>query len=239
MTRAVLLDIEGTVSSLTAVRDRLFPYARARLGTWAAMTDDPEVAAVISEVRQLAHRPAAAAPEIADILREWSDADSKAAPLKTMQGLIWRDGFQRRELRAELYPDVAPAMRRWHGEGISLYSFSSGSALAQRLWFSHTPYGDLSALLSGYFDTRNAGPKRDRGSYDSITRQLGIPPETILFLSDATDELDAAAEAGWEAIQVRRPDCPPATAGRHAAVGTFEELIVQSLCCSPAEVRHA
>jgi enolase-phosphatase E1 len=116
-----------------------------------------------------------------------------------------------------LYADVAPAMQNWHARGIRLYIYSSGSVHAQRLIYGHTVAGDLTPLLSGYFDTRT-GPKREAGSYRRIADAIGVPPRRILFLSDVREELDAAREAGWRTVwMVREGLAGPAAAHRRAA----------------------
>lgn len=158
MNPAVVLDIEGTVSPISAVQQQLFPYARAQLAAWIRRTD-PDIVEVVSEVRAAPGDPAADLETVATQLAVWSDTDVKAAPLKTMQGLIWRHGFDTGELRAVLYPDVPPTLDGWVAEGTSVYVYSSGSELAQRLWFAHTQFGDFSDRIRGHFDTRSAGPK--------------------------------------------------------------------------------
>jgi enolase-phosphatase E1 len=86
---AVLIDIEGTVTSISAVRDVLFPYARSRLQSFvAAHGTEPDVAEALREARRLEPE----ADPVASLLR-WSDLDEKVTPLKTIQGLIWREGY--------------------------------------------------------------------------------------------------------------------------------------------------
>ncbi|WP_182882849.1 acireductone synthase [Microbispora sp. H10949] len=223
MSDAIVVDIEGTTSSGSHVHTQLFPYSRRRVPEWIRRPD-PGVAAIVEEVRAVAGRPGASLSEVAAILRGWIDADVKAAPLKTLQGLIWEAGFTSGELTSHLYPDVPHALRDWHAHGRRLYVYSSGSVLAQRLWFRHTPYGDLSQCLSGYFDIRNAGPKREAASYAAITAAIGVPGPRTLFLSDTPDELDAARRAGWRTAQVLRPEegAPPASG--HVQVTGFHEV---------------
>lgn len=84
----------------------------------------------------------------------WMERDQKVTPLKALQGLIWEEGYRNGELPTPLYPDVAPALRNWHARGLRLYIYSSGSAHAQREIYGHTAAGDLTPLMSGYFDTR-------------------------------------------------------------------------------------
>ena len=95
-------------------------------------------------------------------------------------------------LVAHLYPDVAPAMKKWVASGLEVRIYSSGSVGAQKLLFGHTEAGDL-LLIAGHFDTRIGG-KRDADSYRRIAREVGYSPESFLFVSDVPAELDAAQE---------------------------------------------
>jgi enolase-phosphatase E1 len=226
--RAVVLDIEGTVSPISAVQQQLFPYARAQLAEWVRCTD-PEIVEIVGQVRAALDDPTADLDAVAAQLVAWSDADVKAAPLKTLQGLIWRHGFHTGELQAVLYPDVPPALDSWVAEGVGVYVYSSGSELAQRLWFAHTQFGDLSDRIRGHFDTRSAGPKQETRSYHTIAASIDVPPQDILFLSDALTELNAAREAGWQTLGVSRPeDSAPDLTG-HPSVTTLEGLLRPSV----------
>ena len=52
-----------------------------------------------------------------------------------------------------------------------------------------------------------------------------MPPATILFLSDVTQELDAAAGAGMRAGLVMRPGNAPVPAGHaHPVVTDFRQV---------------
>jgi enolase-phosphatase E1 len=123
-------------------------------------------------------------------------------------------------------------MRRWHAEGLELAVFSSGSVTIQEPWFRKSPDGDLAALMSGYFDTVNAGPKREPASYRTIAARLaedwGAAAGDLLFLSDVPAELDAAADAGWQTVGVRRPGEPfgEADFGAHPTIASFADLLV-------------
>jgi len=213
---AVVTDIEGTTSAIAYVKDTLFPFARAALDDFLdARAGEPEVSAALDEVRR---RAPGRAPRA--VLREWMDADSKETPLKTLQGMIWRRGFETGALRGHLYPDVAPALRRWHAAGLRLCVYSSGSAEAQRLLFGHSVDGDLAPLFSGFFDTRT-GAKREATAYDAIAAALGLAPERVLFLSDVAEELDAAAAAGMRGCQLLRPADGTRPSGRHPEAADF------------------
>lgn len=199
---AIVTDIEGTTTPIAFVREVLFPFARARLPQWlAAHADRAEVATELAAIRRLAP----GRPEI-DTLLGWMDQDSKATPLKALQGLIWNDGYAEGALRGDIYPDVPPCLRQWVGGGLRVYVYSSGSVTAQKLIFGHSTVGDLSGLFSGFFDTR-VGGKREPESYQRLAISIGVPPVEVLFLSDMEAELDAAAAAGLRTCQlVRVPD---------------------------------
>jgi 5-methylthioribose kinase len=202
LTRALLLDIEGTTSSLSFVKDELFPYARARLPSYVT-EHAPALGDVFEDVRRIEGNAALDTQQLIATLLRWIGEDRKLTPLKSLQGLIWEEGFARGELRGHLYEDAVEALRAWHAAGLKLYIYSSGSILAQRLIFSHTEYGDLTPYFSGYFDT-TIGGKLEPDSYRSIAAQIGQPPAAVLFLSDHPAEITAAAIAGMQAIQVCR-----------------------------------
>jgi enolase-phosphatase E1 len=157
---AIVTDIEGTTTRIAFVHEVLFPYARARLeGFLRAHADRPDVAAALADTARLA-------PGIAPLaaLLGWMDQDAKIGPLKAIQGMIWNDGYAAGALTGELYPDVAPCLRRWRSAGVRLFVYSSGSVAAQKLLFRHSSAGDLEGLFSGFFDT-GVGPKREAASY--------------------------------------------------------------------------
>jgi enolase-phosphatase E1 len=212
----VITDIEGTTTPIAFVRDVLFPYARARLPAFvAAHPDDPDVL----EAASLAPgRP------VLEALLGWMEADAKVAPLKSLQGRLWHDGYVAGELTGLLYPDVAPALRLWHASGVRLAVYSSGSVAAQRLLFGHTAEGDLTGLFSAFFDTRIGG-KREVGSYAAIAASLAAPPGACLFLSDVAAELDAAQSAGLQVCQLVRAE-DGTVPSSHPRVADFASLVV-------------
>ncbi|TVS18686.1 MAG: acireductone synthase [Gammaproteobacteria bacterium] len=203
---AVLVDIEGTTSSITFVHDVLFPYARAELpGFVRAHRDAPEVRAELEATAAQTNLDPADTEAIIATLLGWIDADEKATPLKSLQGMIWETGYREGAFRAHLYPDSATALAAWHDAGLPLYVYSSGSIYAQQLFFGHSEAGDLRHLFSGFFDT-TSGHKREAASYANIARSLELPPEQILFLSDVPEELDAARAAGLGTVWVIREE---------------------------------
>jgi len=224
-THAIVTDIEGTTSAISFVHNVLFPYADAHLDAYvAAHRDEPIVANAMSEAAVVGGEPGADDARVLAMLHEWIAEDRKATPLKTLQGLIWDEGYTKTGLLGHLYPDVPPALQAWHEAGIELYVYSSGSITAQKVLFAHTFAGDLTPLFTGYFDT-TIGAKRETASYRAIAAQTGFRPEEMLFLSDIEAELDAAREAGLQTVRLLRPDDTPAGATTtHPAYVDFATL---------------
>ena len=221
---AIVTDVEGTATSIAFAKEKLFPYARAHLSDFLAdHGEDPDIASLLAEARALAGLTDIDLRATVRLLQGWIDADKKATPLKALQGLIWKDGFARGELVSDVYADAAAGLRRWHRAGIRLYVYSSGSVQAQRLIFAHTPYGDLTPLFSGFFDTR-VGGKLDQASYHVIAAAIDTEPGELLFLSDHVGELDAARHAGWHTTALDRGEAVLPERITHPVAHNFDEV---------------
>jgi enolase-phosphatase E1 len=168
--RAVLTDIEGTTTPIAFVYRVLFPYARAALPGLLRRTDEAQVAGAIEAIRVLASD----ADPLAQCLA-WMDADAKVTPLKLLQGLAWRDGYESGALSVELYADVAPALRAWHAAGVRLAVYSSGSEAAQRLIFAHTPEGDLTGLMRPADATAACAGHPAAADFAGVASRFGSP----------------------------------------------------------------
>ena len=228
MVAAILTDIEGTTSSISFVKDVLFPYARRALpGFVREHCHEPEVRRWLDMVA-VENGGMCQDEMIVETLQGWIDEDRKHTALKALQGLIWEAGYRDADFTAHIYPDAAPALREWHAAGLPLYVYSSGSVPAQKLFFGHSDAGDLTPLFSGWFDTE-VGGKRDAASYRRIADAIGTPAGEILFLSDVVEELDAAREAGLQTVLIDRlRDYPQPRHGEamhgHRRVESFSEV---------------
>jgi enolase-phosphatase E1 len=228
MTRAILTDIEGTTSSISFVKDVLFPYARRALPAFVREHGgEPEVRrwldAVAAENGGMCDDRM-----IVEVLQGWIDEDRKHTALKALQGMLWQAGYGAGDFRAHFYADAASQLRRWHADGHPIYVYSSGSVPAQKLFFGFSEQGDLTSLVSGYFDTEIGG-KRESASYRRIAATLGRAAGDLLFLSDVVEELDAARGAGLATVLVdRREDYPRPREGEathgHARVESFAQI---------------
>lgn len=221
-----LIDIEGTVGSIAFVRDVLFPFAAARMDAFVREYEhDSIVAGVLDQTADETDIPRSDLNALLEALHDWADRDVKVTPLKTLQGLIWVQGFESSGIQGHLYPDAIDALRRFHDGGVALYVYSSGSVPAQKLLFGHSVAGDLLPLFAGFYDT-TIGAKREASSYERILEKIGIPPNEAIFFSDNEAELDAAEEAGVQTLQLARPQDHTVPTTRHACVESFDEIEV-------------
>lgn len=235
--RGILLDIEGTTSSVSFVYDVMFPFVRRELdgylhANWGS--------AALNEVCDLIAKDAGyqsfgvwctegtGVERPQHLLREevlrLMNGDVKATGLKALQGLIWRSGFESGEMQAHIYGDVLPAIQAWNDAGVDVRIFSSGSIAAQKLFFGHTVAGNVLHLFRDHYDT-TTGPKKEAASYRAITKAFDLPPMEVLFLSDVLEELEAARAAGMQTCLCKRPGNTKITA-RHdqSEITSFDQI---------------
>jgi len=243
--RAILLDIEGTITPVDFVYNTLFPYARERAAEFlrAQWRDadvredvaglraqhDADAAANLAPPPWPPRAPEADAPEseiiaVARYVAWLIDRDSKCSPLKSLQGKIWREGYAKGHLHGEVFDDVPRALARWTQQGKRVAIFSSGSVLAQKLLFSTIAGHDLTRLIEAHFDT-SIGAKRVAETYARIAETLALPPREMLFLSDTPQEIDAARDAGMQtALCVRGEASAEAASGKYCVVRSFDTI---------------
>ena len=232
--RCILLDIEGTTSSISFVYDVMFPYIREHLS--AFLEKNWEAASVQDCLPLLANDLSFAGVsswltddlvenqrKVAESVISLMDDDVKATGLKKLQGAIWKNGFESGQIVAHVYEDVLPAIERWKLEQIQIRIYSSGSVEAQRLFFGNCVAGNMLDHFSGMYDT-TIGSKKDAASYTAIARDAQFLPEEILFVSDVVAELDAAESAGLQTLLSIRPGNPQQPENRHVPVGDFAEI---------------
>ena len=239
--QAILLDVEGTTAPIAFVVEKLFPYARRHLRHHVEQHASSPVYAQLLEQLHGEHArdreadqpvptwvdtPAAAhVASVVDYLEWLMDRDRKSTALKDLQGRVWAEGYRLGELQGDVFADVPRALERWRAEGLEIGIFSSGSILAQQLLFRHSSAGDLTGYLRWHFDTTSGG-KADSESYRRIAAAMTIPPQAVLFISDAVQELEAAGTAGMHTrLSVRPGNAPLSEDHGHAEVRTFDEVV--------------
>lgn len=248
-TRVYLLDVEGTIAPISLVSEQLFPYARAHFAAFLEQNvanegvlrdllllwmenraeqdaDAPSMmpAGVARDAKNFSMSPAVGLPLALKYIFWLMDRDRKSTALKSLQGRIWKAGFESGELKGTLFADVPVALERWAGRGqVAIYS--SGSVEAQRLLFRYSIFGDLTGLIAGYFDTRT-GAKAERASYAAIAAEMGVGPDEAMFFSDVVRELDAARDAGLETrLVVREGNAMVEDAHGHTIIDSFDGVL--------------
>jgi enolase-phosphatase E1 len=230
--RGILLDVEGTTSSISFVYDVLFEHAKKNVASFlAAHRNDPQVRTAALGLARGLGLPDDVLDSDAGLTRlalgavDLMNRDIKETSLKALQGMIWRGGYESGEIVAHVFDDVPPALTQWADGGLDVRIYSSGSIEAQKLFFAHTAAGDLTPSLRGHYDT-TTGPKREAASYAAIAADMGLEPRQILFVSDVGAELDAARAAGMAtALAVRPGNREPGGLYEHEAVASFAEIV--------------
>jgi enolase-phosphatase E1 len=239
-----LLDVEGTTSPVSLVYEQLFPYARKHLEPYLrANITNPGVQADLSLLAQESRAereaggPTLAPVSDAHLRQRWEeqipaasaylhwlmDQDRKSTALKSLQGKIWKSGFENGELKGTVFPDVPAALARW-SQKAKVAIYSSGSVEAQQLLFRHSTAGDLTRFISSYFDTRT-GPKTSPDSYRAIAAAMNVAPSEVLYFSDLLRELDPARSAGCQTrLSIREGNQPVPAGHGHPTITTFDEV---------------
>lgn len=231
MIKAVLIDIEGTTSSISFVHDILFPYAYDKMADFLLKNwKNLQVKKSILEVAKLENLIDYNHQQITEILRDWIKSDRKVTPLKDLQGIIWEEGYKNGDYRSHVYQDAYEKLSLWHSQNIPIYIYSSGSVYAQKLFFGHSEYGDLLNLFSGFFDT-NIGHKKESQSYQNIANSLSLNPDEIIFLSDVEAEVNAALSVGMSTVWVIRDknlfNEKKNLDSAHQIINNFEQIILK------------
>lgn len=237
--RCVLLDIEGTVSDVRFVYDVMFPYAKREMASYVTnhWSDRAVRDAVMRVATDAKHQNiedwlgpdwqsenAACQRLLIDHLHDLMSRDSKDTGLKQLQGLVWQKGFQSGEIKSELFPDVLPALKVWKDSGLDLRIFSSGSVLAQKLFFEFTTSGNILHFFRAHYDT-TIGSKKEASSYQRIVEDVGINASSMLFVTDVYQEIIAAEQAGLQVVASIRPNNASLPAEFHgASVTDFSQL---------------
>ena len=225
--KIILTDIEGTTTDISFVHDVLFPYSAKHLSSWVGNNLElPITQDILQQVREITDKSNLDVESCLSQLMSWQAEDKKITPLKTLQGLIWREGYDRGELKSHVYPDAVEYLQKWYDAGLILAVYSSGSIGAQKLLFQNTSVGDLTSLFSAYFDT-TTGSKVESQSYLAIADKLSVLSGEILFLSDSSKELVAARAANLNVCGLNRGNT--AIDSEFNYVNNFSEIAVTKI----------
>lgn len=236
----ILLDIEGTITSISFVKDTLFPYVTTVLEDyvnthWRDSTFQDDLELLRIQAAEDSNLAGFVPIEIGDNSKQsiinnvlWQmKSDRKTTALKQLQGHIWKDGYESGFLKGHLYEDVLPVLKKLIGLGKKIYTYSSGSIEAQKYLFQYSIYGDVSDVFVKYFDTK-MGPKGLETSYKNIANEIGVACNDILFLTDVLIEAEAAIKAGCNSYLLVRPgnaSLDPEKSLKFKTMKTLDELL--------------
>lgn len=235
----IVLDIEGTICPISFVKATLFPYFLEKLPLELSALTYPLKSTSSSPVEEICSQFPENVRDSYDSLLEYITSlvnnDIKDPILKSLQGFIWKLGYENGELMAPVYQDAIEFIKDL-SKMKNIYIYSSGSIKAQILLFGHVKGAngssvDMNSYLSGYYDITTAGFKQESSSYVSILKDIGYESKqsSVLFLSDNVKEVDAAIQAGMNSLVVDRPGNAPlseADKKSFSIIETFRDLKV-------------
>lgn len=223
--RALLIDIEGTISSPAFSKNILCPYAEEHFREYVSShLSDPEVYKAFQQARKITGRPFGNVDSVLKTLEAWFREGKKCAPLSLLLTKVWEQGYTHGDIQGHLYRDAYLALRAWRMRAIPLYVYSSQCEAEQRLLLFHSMYGNLASYFEQFFDP-SIGKKTERSSYLAAAEAMGLEPSQILFLSDSRAELKAAESAGMQVLMICRDGAIACPSLRSAA--SFEDIDLQ------------
>ena len=109
--KLILLDIEGTTTSIDFVAKVLFPYSYQRLEDFVKKNIknplfEKNFSSLKDKVKKENLSKTSIENNIIDYLKKLIDQDIKDSDLKVIQGFIWEEGYISGELKGHIYPDV-------------------------------------------------------------------------------------------------------------------------------------
>ena len=229
--KVILLDIEGCTTAISFVKETLFPYVLDHIEEYvnALPPNDYQALATALADDLKSHEPAQSLipgsssffTDCHAMVKLMVQNDYKLPSLKTMQGKMWKQGYESGDLKGHVYSDFVPMLQWMENHGVHVCIYSSGSVQAQKLLFGYSEQGDLCDFLHRHFDITTSGNKKVESSYTSIYEDLkadktiasGVisSPADIVFVSDAEAELEAAKKAGMKVVMSVRPGNVPLT----------------------------
>jgi len=204
MIKAVLTDLEGTITRFAFVKYVLHPYAKEHLPDFIDFYQHkPEIKKQLDAVRWSIDDKNASIDRVAEVLIHWLDNEERVPALNELLGMIWKNGYEQDDFKGHIYLDAFHFLRKVNKYKQDLYVFSSKPVDAQEMLLRNSEFGDISDWFKGYFDT-SIGRKNAASSYTAILKNIPYKPEEILFLSDVKAELDAASSIGIKTCQLVR-----------------------------------
>ncbi|SFN31985.1 HAD family phosphatase [Variovorax sp. OV329] len=186
--KALLFDLGGVVFE--------FDFAHA-LEYWAPMSSLPadELRAAFShdEDYQRHERGELTGSEYFDTLRRKLRLDATDAQIEAGWNAIFRD-----EIGPTL--DAIEAARRF----MPCYAFSNTNRSHHAAW--RAAYPRIEPAFDQVFASSDIGLRKpERAAFEHVCREIGLPPQSLLFFDDLAENVAGARACGLQAVQVRSP----------------------------------
>lgn len=217
--RAILVDLEGTSSPKSFFKGTLLPYVKSKMEKYLDREwQTPEIITAIKDLRADSRTRLETDRDSPEVASRGEDPDTILRSVVRYMNYslndsyfsdtilliifhLWVYGYERKELKSDIFEDVADGFKEWKQKRIKIYSISSGREEAQMMMYARTTVGPLHHLIDGYFD----GNKQERSTYREIAKQIKESCDDILFLTDDYREARAAAKSEAAVVMVSRP----------------------------------
>ncbi|GFQ68287.1 enolase-phosphatase E1 [Trichonephila clavata] len=170
--KAIILDIEGTMTSIDFIRENVFPYAESHLEDFI-MNNWEEVKEIGLLLQQqsgdskgnsedLIPLPQVPTTENIDEIQNFQralvfyvkqrmNANRNDPAMKKIQGLVLRNAFRSGDIIAEIYPDTVKALETWSLENKQVFTYSTGIREVQVEFFKNTNFGNKAQVSCAIF----------------------------------------------------------------------------------------
>jgi len=225
--KAGLIDVEGTVTPATFVKDVLVKYVNENVESYVTTHFASEtVEKHVEGLRKQATEDIAAGLEGAVVIPEANDdvaavASAVAANVKSQfdhdrcskdAGALYYEmivaAFKAKAVAGKVFDDATPALKKLTISGIKVYAYAECCADSAKLQLEHSDHGDLTALFSGFYDHIKLGTKlgstlTEKGTFTKLASELQVDVDQLLFLTSKPKDAEAANSAGLKTCLVR------------------------------------
>ena len=187
--KALLFDLGGVVFA--------FDFAHA-LAHWAPLSslpaEDLSQAFSHDEDYQRHERGELSSSQYFDTLRRKLGLTASDAQIEAGWNAIFRD-----EISATL--DAIDAARRF----LPCYAFSNTNKSHHAAW--RAAYPRIEQTFDHVFASSDIGLRKpERAAFEHVCREIGLPPQALLFFDDLEENVAGARACGLQAVQVRSPE---------------------------------
>ncbi len=224
--KAIVSDIEGTITSPSFMTETLIPYVGANISDYI-WDYEPDLAKHLDSVREEEKNPELTTEEVMEVLLRYIEEGTENTSLQALQALVLAQGYMSHKVQAPVYEDVLRAFKRWREQRILIYIYSNLSTQEQHLFFAHTQVGDINSTFDRVFDTQ-IGEKKLSQSYEKIAASIGLQTSEVLFLTDNVEDAVTASNAGMNVIVLDRQACLENAYGRRTE-HDFDNIIPETV----------